>query len=232
MERFNTAAARAVNALPRDEADQFDTAAGSNPVLQRQLDGHRAVAAELAEGFSEIVPAAPSGIWDRIVAETGIGDDHSRKEGHVPPRPVRSRFTAFSAVTAAFVIGIVTGNLGSSSPDLRDQASRATAASGSTTMELTSPSGEGGVAASIVLAGDGTGYVIADSLPALPVDRTYQLWVIVGDQVVSAGLLGNDPGVAEFRAEGDIAGLAISNEAAGGVVASEVDPTVLWLRNI
>ena len=71
----------------------------------------------------------------------------------------------------------------------------------------------------------------ADSLPALADDRTYQLWVIVDDQVVSAGLLGNNPDVVQFRAEGDIVGMAISNETAGGVVVSENDPVALWLRD-
>ena len=118
MERFKTAAARAINALPRAEADDFDRAAKDDPLLQSHLDSHRAVAAELAESFSEIVPAASSDIWDRIVAETGIDRNHQLEPIREPSR-TPSRLLVFAVVAAALVIGIVTGNLTSTNLNLR-----------------------------------------------------------------------------------------------------------------
>mgnify|MGYP001819408266 FL=1 len=47
--------------------------------------------------------------------------------------------------------------------------------------------------------------------------------------MVSAGLLGNDPDVVQFRTEGNVVGMAISEEVAGGVVVSQNDPVALWL---
>src|SRR3546814_15199027 len=45
------------------------------------------------------------------------------------------------------------------------------------------------------LADDGVGYLRADELPELPDDRTYQLWGAAGDELVSLGVLGADPGI-------------------------------------
>lgn len=76
---------------------------------------------------------------------------------------------------------------------------------------------------------DGTGYLIGDSLPALDAESTYQLWAIVGDRVISAGVFGADPGIAPFQVVGEVAGLALTEEVAGGVVSSEQQPVALWL---
>ena len=139
---------------------------------------------------------------------------------------------SMAAVAAALVFGVAAGSfLDNSEPSLREMAVAAATGSDATTVTMTNPAGATAINAEVVLAGDGTGYVLADALPRLSDDRTYQLWVIVDDQVVSAGLLGNDPDVMQFRAEGNIVGMAISNEVAGGVVVSEVEPTTLWLRD-
>ncbi len=114
---------------------------------------------------------------------------------------------------------------------LAQAAGAALAAPGSEVVTLTAPEEVPEAEATIVLQADGVGYLISDGLPALSPDRTYQLWAIVGTTVVSAGVLGPDPGVSPFQVTGEIAGLAITEEVAGGVVASENDPVVLWLRN-
>ena len=67
------------------------------------------------------------------------------------------------------------------------------------------------------------------ALPTLPENRTYQLWAIVGERVISVGVMGNRPEITAFRVEGQLAGLAISEEILGGVVVSEQDPVGVWL---
>ena len=56
-----------------------------------------------------------------------------------------------------------------------------------------------------------------DGLEALPADRTYQLWMIEGDEITSAGLL-EDPSAAMMNPgaipEGVVVGLTV--EPAGG----------------
>ena len=77
---------------------------------------------------------------------------------------------------------------------------------------------------------DGTGYLTRHTLRPLPADRTYQLWAIIDGEVISAGVLGADPGVVPFRIDpGGFEGFAITEEAVGGVAASENQPVVAWL---
>ena len=70
---------------------------------------------------------------------------------------------------------------------------------------------------------DGTGLLAAQDLPALQ-DKDYQLWGVIGDQVISLGVLGERPEVVPFSAAGDLRGLAITAEQPGGVVTSQQQP--------
>ncbi len=81
----------------------------------------------------------------------------------------------------------------------------------------------------IVLAPDGTGYVVSSSLTALPASRTYQLWAVVDDKVISAGVLGRDPALAPFHVDlQGLRGLVITEEVEGGVEKSANAPVVAW----
>lgn len=63
-----------------------------------------------------------------------------------------------------------------------------------------------------------------ESLPALAVDRAYQLWVINDEgAVVSADLLGHTPAPSTFTWTGTVTGFALTREIAGGVVSSHGD---------
>ena len=61
--------------------------------------------------------------------------------------------------------------------------------------------------------------------PGLDAGRTYQLWGLVGQDLVSLGVLGADPDIVTFRADG-VSLLAVTAETAGGVVRSEQEPVV------
>jgi anti-sigma factor RsiW len=93
-------------------------------------------------------------------------------------------------------------------------------------MNLASPTGDP-MSAAAVMTEDGTGYFLATSMPALAEGQTYQLWGIMADgQVVSLGVLGNDPQMAAFQASGGLVGLAVTEEIKGGVPQSQ-NPAVL-----
>ncbi len=80
---------------------------------------------------------------------------------------------------------------------------------------------------SAVLLTNGTGYLMADDLPELSGDRTYQLWGLTDGGLISLGLLGSEPGaIVPFQAGDGIKALAITAEAAGGVVQSD-NPAVV-----
>lgn len=225
--KLDEAATHAIHALPADEAESFER--NLNSELRRELDSFGRVAAALTDGLPEIAPAPAPDLWDRISAETGITS---------PPPPVQSarRFPLLILAAAAIVAVVAVGTtsllaIRDTTTDPRSLAVAATNSPDSLVMTLQSPDGITGIEPEIVMQPDGTGYVVADSLPRLNEDRTYQLWVIVDDRVVSAALLGNAPEVVQFRAEGEIAGIAISNEVAGGVVVSDVPPTAIWLQD-
>ena len=235
MERLNNAATRAINGLPTKEAEAFDALVASDEYLAAHMDQFRRVADELVEGLPKVSPAPSPLIWERIAHEVGFDrdDEPVLEESNVVPIRSRGRnlLVTVASVAAALVIGVAAGSvLGDSAPDLRETAIAAASDAGSTSIDMANPA-TSDLAASAVLTADGTGYLIAESLPALAEDRTYQLWVIVDDQVISAGLLGNNPDVVQFRAEGNVVGMAISEETAGGVVVSENDPVALWLES-
>ena len=72
--------------------------------------------------------------------------------------------------------------------------------------------------------------MLDDNLAELVPGRTYQLWALVGDrrspEVISAGVLGPDPGVTAFNVGGPVVGFAITDEVAPGVASSDNAPLV------
>lgn len=100
---------------------------------------------------------------------------------------------------------------------------------GAISVALTSDAGSQTV--EVILQPDGTGFVTASTLAALPADRTYQLWAIVNDEVLSAGVLGQDPTVVPFRIDPEgLQGFAVTEEVAGGVAVSQNAPAAVWLQ--
>jgi len=80
----------------------------------------------------------------------------------------------------------------------------------------------------VVLTAAGTGFVEVGQLRALPSDRTYQLWGVIGGRTISLGLLGSNPALVPFSVAGDgsVQAFAITAERAGGVVQSTNQPVV------
>ncbi len=90
---------------------------------------------------------------------------------------------------------------------------------------LTVPSRDGG-ALQVVYSRDQRAMVVqAAGLPELPADRTYQLWMIDGDTIASAGLLESaDGAMTREGAIGDGAVLGLTIEPAGGSAQPSMDP--------
>ena len=87
-------------------------------------------------------------------------------------------------------------------------------------------------AARVALLPDGRGYLLADGLAGLAADRTYQLWALIDGERISAGTLGQQPQAAAFNVSGPVAGFAITEEQAPGVVASKNPPVLVgWFRS-
>ncbi len=172
---------------------------------------------------------APVPFWDTIAAN--LGEPQSPNVMRFRPRRLRFRVGVAAASVAAVAIaalGIRVADqdrrIGSTQTALQDRTvlAAALAAQGDPAARRADlRSGDGRVLAHAVLTPDGTGYLWSDGLSRLAPARTYQLWAVIGNEPISAALLGPRPGVVPFRASGDVVGLAITEEDAGGVVVSQ-----------
>lgn len=233
--------AYALDAVEADE-EQSITAHLSDCVRCRQeVDGFREIAALLAgPGVGQ-----PMGGWDRLA---------KRVEDPIAPAPARTpRWLApVLSIAAAMVVGLGLYSI-AIHEDLALMTERAAAAEADLVAELSTPVGVDAVLTAtmqdvgstfvnldasdatevlIVLSDDGTGYLARHNLPALTDGSTYQLWAVVNDHVISAGVLGADPPVVPFRIDPDgLQGFAITIEEAGGVAVSEAEPVAAWFKD-
>jgi anti-sigma-K factor RskA len=234
-------AAYALDAVDADEAAEVERYLRENPRAREEVDRHREVAALLGTSGGP----APEGLWQVIA--TAIADEERAPEPSgelarvlelpTPRRTVPARVLAgVTAVAAAavLVLGVALVRQQSEFDDDLDriedamadgavlQAANAALLDDDTVeVELASPTG-GDDHVTLAITDDGQGFLVATELAPLGEDQTYQLWAITDDAVVSAGVLGADPGTRAFAA-GDAQGYAITIERAGGVVSSEQD---------
>ena len=231
-------AAYALDSLEDDEKRQVEVALAADPELREALDDHRAVLAALASAVDP-QPSTPSPlVWENIVARIDGAGDVGPKLASVHDLRSQRRFTRVTAALSVAAIALA-ALLGVSVIRLQQERTEPGVVTAiqdlledPTATVVILDAAEGREAeARIVVGEDGVGYVYADSLPALDASRTYQLWAVVDDRVISAGVLGNDPDNSPFQVVGDIAGFAITEEVAGGVPVSEGETVAVWLRN-
>jgi hypothetical protein len=142
-------------------------------------------------------------------------------------RGLRWRWVAPVAAAAAITIAVLgiqvakspSSSVSASGPTMT-QVRQALAEPGSRKVTMTGPDGSK-VSLDAVITAKGVGYVYGEKdLAALPDDRTYQLWGVVGHAAVSYGLLGASPHIVEFDAGRGVSALAVTAEVASGVVVS------------
>ncbi len=136
---------------------------------------------------------------------------------------------AAAAVLVIVALGVVVVHQGNRLDGLQnevsqDALSRAASAalvdSGSRTGELRSSDAR--IVAPVAVNDDGKGYLFADELPALPEDRTYQLWGLVGKHTISLGTFDGRARVVPFSVSRQgLTNMVITEEVAGGVPVSE-----------
>ena len=231
----DSVAAHALNALPEDERDLVETAIVFDEELNSHYEAHRRIAAELVEGFSDVVPAASPELWDRIALEAGLVTSPDPSSADAIVTPTSSKWRRLTPIVAGIAAVLVAVTLTAGALSIRSDPAgfEALAASsadlpGSLNVALLDPTA-GTSVADVVVTTDGEGFIDGSALPTLAENRTYQLWAIVGERVISVGIMGNRPEITAFRVEGQLAGLAISEEILGGVVVSEQDPVGVWL---
>lgn len=231
-------ASYAMHALDADETVEAERLLERDPALWHIVAEHHAVLGVLAEEVEQS-PSTPSPmVWEGILATIDGSSDDAAPVFLPAVAARRTRLFSRAAVALSTVALAVSGFVGyqlitgqdgdrlQAAVDdlLRDPSARV--------VTMASPDG-GQVEARVVVGADGIGYVYADTLPALDADRTYQLWAILdgagGQQIISAGIMGSDPDISPFQVSGELVGLAITNEVAGGVITSSEAPTTVWI---
>jgi anti-sigma-K factor RskA len=183
----------------------------------------------LVDSFPPVPPEDT--VWDGIEASIASPDRQAPDTTQAPqadtPGSSSGQWTARRLAPLLAVAAVVMALMGSVFVVQSQRQPAVVAASDGVVRQLADPvSGE--LAMTVVTAEDGTSLATSASLPALGADETYQLWSVVGDEIVSVGLLGTDPANVEFRIEGEPAVLALTVEVAGGVAVSEATPVAVW----
>jgi anti-sigma-K factor RskA len=224
--------AYALDAVDDDERRMVEAYIATNPRARAEVDQHREVATLLAFGGAD----APEGLWDRIVLSLDELEMEAPSPGpelaKVLParRPDRRRWW-LGALAAAALVAVVALSLAlvrkdDGGPSLASAYTSAKADPANKTVLLTT---DGTTRATAVLEPSGRAFLDPTSLPALPADRTYQLWgVVEGESApVSLGVLGPSPQLTLFGVGGPLKALAITEEKAGGVVQTQQTPQIV-----
>ncbi|MEX1106987.1 MAG: anti-sigma factor [Ilumatobacteraceae bacterium] len=221
--------AYALDAVDPDERLAIEQYLAVDPRARREVEEHREVATIMAW----TTMAAPEGLWDRIAGN--LEDAAPQPSGELASvlsldnarhgRTTRrwqslgswAVASAAAAVVAVLVVNAVASN-GSEEPPLAMAVAEARADRDSATTQLVRS--DGSVGGEAIIDQDGHGYLLGDSLPELPADQTYQLWGVIGDQVISLGVLGHNPEIELFSAGAPVSQLVVTIEQAGGVVSN------------
>lgn len=239
--------AYALDALDPVEYEAVDRHAEGCQACRAEIAAHREVAGLLTPGWGR----PPAGLWEKIagaIEETPPPLDlapvramkaSQKAEAAGPGRRSLVGIAAMVAVAAVAVMGFLgvrmvddrrsgAGDVargGAHVEQLQRSADAALADPRARTVEMAST--DGTRSARAVVLPDGTGYLVDADLPALPAERTYQLWAVVGTARISVGVLGTDPGTVPFKMAGVAGALAITEEKAGGVERTTRDPVVV-----
>lgn len=237
--------AYALDAVDDDEAQAVEAHLDECQPCRLEVKDHREVAAMLAAGWSP----APEGVWDRIAgsleeappamvvplgAARAARDERRRRFGAIGP--VRAAFAVGVAASVALVAflgvkvvdtSLQVDHLAAQLADGDVGRAAAAAAHRPDARLVSMRSTDGQRSADAVLLPDGSGYLIKTDLPTVSSSRTYQLWAVVGGSKISVGVLGQSLGPLAFHAPPNASALAITEEAAGGVVLSQQQPAVV-----
>jgi hypothetical protein len=221
----------ALNAVEGDERGAIEGHLRECPRCRAEVSQHLEVAGLLVGGA-----AAPAALWERISRAL-----EPEAPGAVPERR-RSRLGGLRAAAALGAAGVVAvAALGwrlaeqerrldrVASAIEREGLMRAATAAllDPSAQRVTLRSADGVRVVVAVVLPDGRGYLVQDNLPALPASQTYQLWGLLEDRAVSAGVLGPSFELVAFKISSGVDGLAISEEIAGGVASPEHPPLVM-----
>ncbi len=226
--------AYALDAVDDGDRKAFERHLAECESCREEVDGLRRTAVRLA-GAAAVAP--PQGVRDRVLTQvhgTPQVRDAVRATPHAEEAPgARSRVW----LVAAAVLAVLTLGAGALAWTQYRAADAARAEAAQINAVVTDPGARlvqqrlpGGGTATMVVAGD-RAVLAGAGMPALPSDRTYQLWVIRGPRVTSAGLgpSGSEAGENWSRRVSDVQTgdvVAVSVEPSGGSAQPTTKPLV------
>lgn len=172
----------------------------------------------LVEGFEPVNPHPD--VWHRI--EGSLWSEDRIKS------PKRRLWYPAAAAAAVILIGL-TGFLLTTTSRGGAETQPPFALRATVARDLSDPT-TGDIALTIHTDDDGSSIAVsAESLPVLDPGSTYQLWSVIGDEIVSVAVFGPSIGSTPLRLDGDPAVLALTIEPTGGVAVSSATPTATWV---
>lgn len=221
-------AAYALDALEGKDLEAFEEHLARCAECRENVATFQRVAAELA--YDVEAPEPPAGLRGRILDQAAA---ERPKVVSLPRRrwafPVAAAAAAAAGI-AAVALAFWAADLSQQVDDLQAQQHRANEA----LIALIDPSVshfalEGADGVLVVDQESGEGKLVISGLASAPSDKTYEAWVIEGDQAVPAGLFsgGEDQTVVPLTEpvpEGAI--VAVTVEQAGGVDAPTQQPII------
>jgi anti-sigma factor RsiW len=222
--------AYALDAVDGDEATAIEAHLVDCDECRVELDEHRAVVAWIAGGDEE----SRRRVWSQTAAAMTSVAPIARVRGPADQRRSRVvRLTGIAAVALLIMGTVALVDVGhrrerrSSNDELADAKAALEVFSDLDAQRVQLRSDDGRIALQAAIRPDGTGVVVADSLPSLPQDRTYQLWMITDAGAVSSGLLGARPGILPITVlDPSASALAVTTEGAGGASAPTLPAVV------
>jgi anti-sigma-K factor RskA len=233
----------ALDAVDDDEREQVEEYLARTPEARLLVADYRETAALLAHSGTE----APPGLWERIehtleaeppklatprAAAVGLESRRARLR--------RRAAVVVAAAAAVVVVALLTVKVVQQGDRIDQLGREARAGSVLAAAEGASrdprahrvalSSTDGALEARVVYLPGGDGFLLQSNLQALPPDRTYQLWALMGgsspERPISAGVLGPDPGITAFRVHGPVVGFAITDEQSPGGVSPGSPPLI------
>lgn len=217
-----------INALSEHERAAFERHMTECVACAQEVAELHETAARLG---SAAEAAPPAGLKRRVVAEIARTRQLPPNREVQPPLPAKARprrwpgWVAGTAAAASVVLAIVLGvsaaqtnqRLGGELAQLRATNAELGELLAATDAQLSSArAATGGTGVAVVSRSQNKVVFLADGLPALPADRTYQLWLVGPDGTRSGGLL--QPADQPLLAQ-DVSGVqdvALTVEPAGG----------------
>lgn len=221
------APAYALGSLDEPDRTRFERALATSPELQADVDAFRAAATHLADPIPPVAP--PPGLkadlfarLDDVVQEPAPGTPTPGQPDELASRRARRRLAVVlsaAAAAAILIAGVVIGSQWPGPNGWGAQRELAALTAAPDVEQATTHATGGGTVTLVWSAAQGRSAVLADGLPDLGDDRTYELWYIDDAGAASAGTFDvNDEDVwrlleGEF-APGVVVGITV--EPAGG----------------